>query len=261
MNNFTWYGVQAPLVRLDESVQTFSEADLTRLIKKHETEIGQEVPNLSKRFSNEAIFNLNSYDAVNNVITLGITTGTMAKALQNVHKGKDPSQKPALVQGMVFTDDGKIVLGVRSKPKKRQNLEPTDYKLMFSPVGYAQFNSTANLDEAFFKELDEELNLQSEDLSDYRIAGHHHDTAWSQGFRFTYIVKTGLPSTEVEQRWQQADHAWEYTGLVFVDAALETIDELLKAKDFSSYASDANGLLEGVVKAPLEFYVGNNGEI
>lgn len=279
IDNFVPYK-SSVTVELLPGVRNFSGSDLDELIAKQQTEIGQEVPNLSPSFASEPIFNLVDYNPSTGVYLVNVTTGTMAKALQNVHKGKDPSQKPIVVQGIVRSDDGFLVMGIRGYPKSRTTLEGTDLNIMFTPAGYAKFDSTnPSLDANLYTEAHEEIGLEQTDIKSLRMYGHHKDHGWTEGIRLTYLVDTGLTFEEVTRKWtgvepdfKGSDHAWEYTHLLPVKNSPEDVSKIL-AGDFSDFEADSvigrtdshahtvdkgyrvRGLLEQSVVPPLAHYL------
>ncbi len=256
-----------PKIILTEEARNFDPANIDALVAEHLAEIGvdsiSQIPNLAPNFAREPIFNFLRYDTEHNELTLGITSGTMAKALQNVYKdrGVNSNHKPILVQGIIKSADGYLGLGVRGYPKTRgpgtdKLLEETDLMLMFTPAGYAKWNQEGSLLTPFYAELLEEDNLTREDLAeDPTVLGFHHDRTWSNGHRITFNVTSKNTAAELNIRQQQADHAWEYRApLVWIPRQPVFIGNLLNRKiPLNTLHSEARGLLEGVVSAPLEY--------
>ena len=201
---------------------------------------------ISPNFRNEIIFNLDRY--TDSSLQLGLTTGLMAKALQNGYIAK--YEKPIVIQGLLISINNKIILGLRNKPKFREKLsdEKNDFKLMLCPAGYATFNKEGSLIRSFYKELKEEIGLYEKDIDNIKIFGHNHDVNFTEGIRITYIVFVNLSFNEIKKRWLKADHNWEYLGLIGLDTKKEGMRTFMKAKDFSCYHKRAKGIIDSSIK-------------
>lgn len=253
------------VVSLEDRLSSVTQQDIEALAAEHQNRIGLEIPGLHPKFATEGIYNLlelNQDKAKKETyLKIGLTTGTMAKALQNVYKGQAPDQNPIAVQGMVITSDNHLVMGARSKPDFRANQpdEPHDYKLLLNPAGYAKFSphDPKPLETAFFAELKEELGLTEGDILRMRMIGHNRDFGFTEGTRITFLTHTKLSFAELADRWKKAEHAWEYIDLARLENSPDAIKRFLGTSDFSHYSKHAKGIVEPSVRPVLTHYAGN----
>lgn len=213
------------------------------------------IPGLSPSFANEILFTLEDYD--DGVVTLGLTSGVMAKALQKGYE--NPTQNPIIQQGLTITSDNKIVLGIRAKPSFRANLpdEPNDYKIMLCPAGFATFNKDIDLKKSFYVELDEELGLTKGDIAKIIMFGQHKDIGFSKGKRVIYVVHLKIPFDSVVERWKKASHGWEYLDLINIDYNSDSVYNFLITTDYSRYHRRARGLFVPAIKPIFEYLIRN----
>jgi len=233
---------------------------LSTILKKH-TELFAKSENkflkgISPNFRKEIIFNLENYK--DDLLKLGLTTGLMAKALQNGFTAE--SEKPIVLQGLLVSRDNKIVFGLRNKPKFREKLpdEKNDFKIMLCPAGYATFNKDGSLIKPFYKELEEELGLREKDIDKIEIFGHNNDIGFTEGIRLTYIVFANLEFNEIKKRWKKADHSWEYIELIEIDFQEKTLADMIEAKDLSKYSKKARGIVYSSVEPPIIYIIKSN---
>ncbi|MCK5282793.1 MAG: hypothetical protein KAK00_05270 [Nanoarchaeota archaeon] len=270
------------VLEVEERVQQFTERDLSNLVEEHARKIARHlgkdenklvqaiveenkktindyIPGLSPQFAQEEIYNLEGFDPTTERLTLGITTGLMAKALQNVYKDQDPTQNPIVLQGILITKDEKIVLGIRSKPNFRANQpdEPFDYKIMPIPAGYALLHEEKNLTQLFYLELNEESGLHEENIASLSIIYNHDDIGFTGGKRITLLAYTNNSFREVEESWRNAPHSWEYEGLLEIECSSKAMRELLTTRNFSKYHEKAKGLLEPTIVPVFEYIASN----
>jgi len=272
---FTTYS-QGFTIKLEDNIKNFQKNDINELVRKNAKSIAKRLNKDEKRlikaienkdkdtineyisgldpfFAEELIFNLSSFDKNN--IVLGVTTGLLAKA----HQKGIQKANPIIVQGLIVTKDNKIVIGLRNKPSFRKNLpdEPTDYKLMLCPAGYATFNNEGNLIKSFYKELDEELGLKKEDILQIEKIGHNKDIGFTEGVRITYLVFSTLFFEEIITRWKSADHSWEYVELVGLDFHYKYLIDLLNTKKYTKYSEKAKGIIQSSLKPPIQHIIEN----
>ena len=241
--------------QLDKKFNKSGEKDFNILLEKH-TRLFTKSENrflkgINPNFKKEIIFNLDDY--TRSSLKLGLTTGLMAKALQNGYVAK--SEKPIVLQGLLITRDNKVVLGLRNKPKFREKLpdEKNDFKLMLCPAGYATFNKKKLLTKSFYKELEEELGLFESDIDKIEIMGHNNDIGFTEGIRLSIYAKTDLSFQEIKKKWKNAKHGWEYADLMGIEFTKDSISKLLRTKDFSAYSEKVNGLVDSSIRPVLEF--------
>ena len=222
---------------------------------KNKKLINEFIPGLNPSFAQELIFNLNNYE--DGKITLGITTGVMAKALQVGYK--TPGLNPIIMQGLTITSDNKIVLGVRSKPSFRANLpdELNDYKIMLCPAGFATFNKNIDLKKSFYKELIEELGIIKNDVTNLEMFGQYKDTGFANGKRIIYTVHLNITFDRVVERWKNASHGWEYLDLINIDYNSDSIYNFLTTTDYSRHHRRARGLFVPAIKPVFEYLIKN----
>jgi len=213
------------------------------------------IPGLSPKFAHEILFTLENYD--DGKVTLGLTTGVMAKALQKGYE--NPTQNPIIQQGLTITSDNKIVLGIRAKPSFRANLpdEPNDYKIMLCPAGFATFNKNIDLKKSFYKELIEELGITKNDVTKLEMFGQHKDTGFANGKRVIYIVHLKIPFDSVVERWKKASHSWEYLDLINIDYNSDSIYNFLTTTDYSRHHRWVWGLFVPAIKSVFEYLIKN----
>jgi hypothetical protein len=247
-------------VRLNKKFDNFKEKDFNLILDKHTNSFSKSedkfLKGINPNFKKEMIFSMEKYS--DDLIELGLTTGLMAKALQNDYKNK--YEKPIVLQGLLISRDNKILFGLRNKPKFRKNLpdEKNDYKIMLCPAGYATFNKEISLIKSFYKELEEELGLYEKDIGKIVIFGHNKDIGFTEGIRITYVVFTKLEFSEIKKRWEKADHSWEYLELIGIDAKEEDIRALFEAEDLSVYHKSAKGIIVSSITPVLDFLISNN---
>ena len=82
------------------------------------------------------------------------------------------------------------------------------------------------------RELEQELGLQKDDLSELYLLGQHRDRGWTEGTRITSLARTSLTFEQVVDRWQESRDGWEYTHLLAVPFNLEAVQQLLDTTDF-----------------------------
>ena len=273
--NFNFAGYpEKVLIELDSKINQKSKDDFIDLIELHARKIARYldmdadifvqairekdsktistyIQGLDSYFAEEIVFNFNSY--TNNKLILGVTTGLMSKAIQKGYR--EAAQNPIVIQGILHTNDNRIVLGVRSKPSFRSHLkdEPCDHKIMFCPAGYATFNRNANLIHSFYKELSEELELTEKNIIKLKLVGQNKDTGFTEGIRLSIYAKTDISFQEVKEKWKNAEHGWEYADLIGIEFTKASISRLLTTKDFSAYSEKANGLVDLSIRPVLEF--------
>lgn len=138
--------------------------------------------------------------------------------------GKDYLANGLLVQALVLTREGKVVLGKRATGVKRE----------FEP--YAIFGGTADKEEGEIKsaddlfakillELNEEVGIDREDLAKIYLGYLIEDWKYYPVFIFCVFLK--LSSDEVKKRFASAAHD-EHSALVFLEK--EELAEKIKSQ-------------------------------
>lgn len=236
-------------LRLDYNPSDITSEYLNNLAQK-QAKLAGKIRGLSKEFAVEPIYNLNNYNPTTGEVNVGITTGTAAKALQQ--GAKIEGQNPIVVNAVVMSADNKLIMGVRNKPefRKHEPDEPYDYKLHFPTAGYAN-GKFQSLTDCLYSELKEELNLNPEDISETEFLGSHDDKGYGEGTRFFWSMKSNLTYKQIHEKWQDAEHKWEFSDLADVDA--DKIPEFLQTTDYSTVHPQATGKIDGITVPVLKY--------
>lgn len=153
--------------------------------------------------------------------------------------GKENRADPLSVGALLTTSDGRTVLG-----EKSGLVEYGEGEYQLPGAGFVE-EIEGSLDsepeDSIYRELNEEVNLNSEDLESIEpeaLIGAVHRQPM-----LVYNAETGLESEEVAERWRWIDEAdREFSELIFlpedIDAALEGESDVLVADaDFTEERS------------------------
>jgi ADP-ribose pyrophosphatase YjhB (NUDIX family) len=225
------YGIERPA---DPDV----EAEI--LEKVEEAKISSE--DSGAEFYNGPLVRVRDFEADNGILGLRLQNTNYfshSGTRERPELGKENRADPLSVGALLTTSDGRVVLG-----EKSGLVEYGEGEYQLPGAGFVE-EIEGSLDsepeDSIYRELNEEVNLNSEDLESIEpeaLIGAVHRQPM-----LVYNAETGLESEEVAERWRWIDEAdREFSELIFlpedIDAVLEGESDVLVADaDFTEERS------------------------
>ena len=178
---------------------------------------------------------------------------TTSYHLQAVRKGGANDITPISVEGLILTRDNKFVYGIRGGNVERG-------KVCVSPAGSLSNHHKGDnpLFATLYKELREELGIETEASDKPILIGYQTDPDFTKGVNFVFYMHSGKSSKEIDEKHKEAldvyqralsknvpevearkeigragfpnIDAWEHTNLVFVDDNPKMIDRIIQSR-------------------------------